>query len=64
MSDPTPADFVSTTDVARMAATTSSTVARWIQDGRLPAFRFGRNFKIRREDAEAFVAQSYTGFDR
>lgn len=64
MSDPTSAEFVSTTMVASMAATTPSTVARWIQEGRLPAYRFGRNYKIRREDAEAFVAGSYTSRDQ
>lgn len=57
-------DYLSPSEVADLIGTTRPTVVRWIKAGRLPAYRFGRFFKIERSDVEAFVAAAYSGAGR
>ena len=57
-------DYLTTTEVARLAGTTACTVTRWIKDGRLPAYRFGRRYKVERSDADDFLAAAYTASNR
>ena len=57
-------DYLTTTEVARLVGATPCTVTRWIKGGQLPAYRFGRRYKVERSDAAAFVVAAYSGSDR
>ena len=45
-------------DVAERLNVTTKTVTRWIEDGKLPAYRFGKDFRIKKEDFDEFVNSS------
>ncbi|CPR69647.1 excisionase family DNA-binding protein [Mycobacteroides abscessus] len=48
--------YIGTTTVAEELDCTSETVRTMILDGRLPAVRFGRRYKVAREALDAFKA--------
>ena len=47
------AEFLSVEDVSAMLRITPQTIRRHIREGKLPAARFGRFWRVRRTDLEA-----------
>jgi excisionase family DNA binding protein len=45
-------------DVARELKISTKTLRRWLQDGRLPYHRFGRQIRISAEALNAFIRQN------
>ena len=50
--------FYTTEDVARLLQVTRAPVRAWIRQGRLPASRFGRGWRITPADLDAFRVRS------
>jgi excisionase family DNA binding protein len=48
------AGFVSLSQLVDYWAVNDQTLLRFIHDGKLPAYRFGRDFRVKREDAMTF----------
>ncbi len=57
MADP---DFgwLSTEDTARRLGLTTRTIYRFVDIGHLPAYRFGRVFRFKASDVDAFIERS------
>jgi excisionase family DNA binding protein len=51
---PDGSEYVSTAEAARMLGVTPRTLYRWIDDGTLSAYRFGRIVRLRRAEVERF----------
>ena len=51
----TPGDFYTTKELADFLKLTPRTVQRWIDAGQLPAYRFGRKYRVRGEDFDVFL---------
>ena len=52
-------------DVARYLRMNAATIYRYIQEGKLPAARLGRNYRVRREDVERFFeSRKVAAWDR
>jgi len=49
------AALLTVTEVAAALRVSTMTVYRLIRSGDLPAFRVGRNYRIRREDLDAYL---------
>ena len=47
-------------EVAKMLKVAYLTVYRWIQDGKLLAFKAGKQYRVKKEDLDSFVT-SYKG---
>jgi excisionase family DNA binding protein len=47
-------------DIARELDLHVNTVRGWIRDGKLKATRFGRDYRVRREDFDKFVQERTT----
>ena len=47
-------------EVAKMLKVAYLTVYRWIQDGKLVAFKAGKQYRVKKEDLDSFVT-SYKG---
>lgn len=45
-------------EVADCLRVSQATVWRWCNNGRLPAFRIGRSWRVRRSDLEDLIEQS------
>ena len=50
-------------DIARELDLHVNTVRGWIRDGKLKATRFGRDYRIKREDYERFIEEHYNTED-
>lgn len=48
-------EWMSTADAAEYLGVQSRTLYRFIDEGRLPAYRFGRVIRLKRDDVEEFV---------
>lgn len=48
----------STKEVAEKFKVTYLTVFRWIKSGKLKAFKVGKQYRVKREDLEAFIEHS------
>jgi excisionase family DNA binding protein len=48
-------------EVATIVRCSTKTVRRMVGDGRLPAFRFGGQWRIRKADLERFLMWTWTG---
>ena len=48
-------EWMSTADAADYLGVQSRTLYRFIDEGRLPAYRFGRVIRLQRDDVDAFV---------
>ncbi|MSW56484.1 MAG: excisionase family DNA-binding protein [Actinobacteria bacterium] len=48
-------DWMSTADAADYLGVQSRTLYRFIDEGRLPAYRFGRVIRLKRSDVDVFV---------
>lgn len=56
--EPTPLPEVLTVaEVARYLRVCETTVWRWCSRGKLPAFRIGRSWRVRRGDLELMIAR-------
>lgn len=51
-------DWLSTKDAAAALGITSRTLYRFINQGDLPAYRFGRVIRVKRVDVDAFIEQA------
>lgn len=51
-------DWLSTADAAKSLGITPRTLYRFIDQGELPAYRFGRVIRVKRTDVDAFIEQS------
>jgi excisionase family DNA binding protein len=49
-------EYLSRTDVAQLAGTSTATVDRWIRSKRLPSTKHGRTRRIARADLDAFLS--------
>lgn len=47
-------------EIAAETKMCTKTVRRWIEDGRLPALRIGRNVRVERTELEVFLARQRT----
>jgi len=47
-------EYLTTKEVAKLLKVEEITVRRWILRGWLPAIRFGREFRIKKEDLEKY----------
>lgn len=50
-------------DIARELDLHVNTVRGWIRDGKLKATRFGRDYRVKREDFDKFVQERTTPGD-
>lgn len=48
-------DWLSTEQAARILGVTVRTVYKFIDDGALPAYRFGRVIRLQRDELDAFI---------
>ena len=44
-----------TKDVAETLKVSETTIIRWIKGGKLPAFRIGKDWRIRKDDLDRFL---------
>ena len=52
--------MMSVAEIANKLNVTTKTVQRWITEKRLPAYQFGREYRIKEEDFNMFVESSKT----
>ena len=52
--------MITVAEVAKKLNVTPKTVQRWITEKRLPAYQFGREYRIKEEDFASFVESSKT----
>jgi excisionase family DNA binding protein len=55
--------FLKASDIAKDLDVAEDTVREWIRTKQLPAYKMGREYRIKREDYEAFLAQRRTTND-
>lgn len=51
--------FYTVTEVADIMRVTADTVRSWIHEERLPAFKAGRSWRVRKSDLSTFVSAHY-----
>lgn len=51
-------DWLSTADAAKSLGITTRTLYRFINQGDLPAYRFGRVIRVKRDDVDQFIEAS------
>lgn len=49
--------------IAKELDVAEGTVRAWIREGKLPALRVGRDYRIKREDYDEFIKKHYSGGD-
>lgn len=52
--------YYSINEVATLVKVTYLTVYRWIQAKKLPAYKIGKQYRVKKEDLDAFI-KSYKG---
>lgn len=52
--------FLSVEEVAQILKMDIETVRKWIRQKKLKAYRFGRDYRIRRDDFDKFVSERST----
>jgi excisionase family DNA binding protein len=50
-----PNAFYSTSQIAELLQMKQRTIQRWIDDGQLKAYRFGRKYRVRGQDFDEFM---------
>ncbi len=55
MADGDAIEWLSTNAAARHLGVTTRTLYRFIDEGQIPAYRFGRVIRLQRPDVEAFI---------
>ncbi|MGA2929364.1 MAG: helix-turn-helix domain-containing protein [Solirubrobacteraceae bacterium] len=53
-------EFLSIPQVAKRLQLSRATIYRWIDEGRLPALKLGKNIRLRADDVEQLLAASWT----
>jgi excisionase family DNA binding protein len=53
-----PSEVLTVNEIAGYLRVSETTVWRWCNSGKLPAFRIGRSWRIRRTDLEQHIQQS------
>ena len=53
-----PPRWLSTAEAARRLGITPRTLYRFIDEGQLPAYRFGRVIRLKQDEVDAFIEQS------
>ena len=53
-----PITWLSTADAAKYLGITPRTLYRFIDEGQLPGYRFGRVIRLKQDDVEAFIENS------
>ena len=56
-------EWLSVDEIAKNLKMDVETVRNWIRRKQLKAYRFGRDYRIRREDFDAFVRERATTLD-
>ena len=54
----TPIQWLSTADAAKHLGITSRTLYRFIDEGQIPGYRFGRVIRLKRADVDQFIEAS------
>jgi excisionase family DNA binding protein len=54
----TPIQWLSTAEAAKFLGITPRTLYRFIDEGQLPGYRFGRVIRLKQDDVEAFIESS------
>lgn len=52
--------LLTTKEVAERLSVSKTTVKRWIADGKLKAYKFGRDYKVEARSVEALISSSRT----
>lgn len=50
-------EFYSTRQIAKMLDLKTITIRRWIDKGLLPAFKLGRDLKVKKTDLDKFIEE-------
>lgn len=53
-----PIQWLSTAEAAKFLGITPRTLYRFIDEGQIPGYRFGRVIRLKQEDVEAFIEAS------
>lgn len=56
-----PTEYLTVEQIATELGMSEETVLRWIRRRELKAYKFGRGYRIKREDYQEFLDQKYTG---
>lgn len=51
-------EVLTISEVAESLRVSDRTVRNWIEDGKLKAFKFGLQYRIKKEDFERFISES------
>ena len=54
----TPIQWLSTAEAAKHLGITSRTLYRFIDEGQIPGYRFGRVIRLKRDDVDQFIEAS------
>lgn len=57
-------ELLTVSEVAERLRIHSMTIYRWIEEGRLPAMRFGKQYRVRAADLDEMLEGSRVGVDR
>lgn len=55
---PTPIQWLSTAEAAKHLGITSRTLYRFIDEGQIPGYRFGRVIRLKQSDVDQFIEAS------
>ena len=53
-----PIQWLSTAEAAKFLGITPRTLYRFIDEGQIPGYRFGRVIRLKQDDVDAFIEQS------
>ena len=51
-------EYLTVEEIAALLGEKETSVRDWIRNKRLPAYKFGRRLKVRRQDLEKFIEDS------
>jgi excisionase family DNA binding protein len=54
-------EYLTVEQIARELGMSEETVLRWIRKKQLKAYKFGRDYRVKREDYQEFLNLRYTG---
>lgn len=54
-------EFLTVSEIAELLKLNQQTIRNWIDAGKLPAFHIGRRVRVKREDFERLLEESYSG---
>ena len=57
-------DFLTVTEVAKRLRVTTTTIYRWMEEGRLPAIQIAKRYRIRASDVERMLEGAQVGMER